>query len=435
MTHLTPYEPGAANPWDRAAAGHLLRRAGFCPSEEEMQRCLADGPRATVERLVGQRDESPRYRELDAVGPALALRDDIHGLRGWWALRLGHTLRPLHGRMALFWHNHFATSNQKVRSAPMMLQQLRTLERYALAPLADLLRAVSRDPAMIVWLDGNENRKGRPNENYARELFELFTLGVGHYSEQDIKESARAFTGWHQQRGQFRLRASEHDGGEKTILGERGAFDGDDVVRIALAQPACPVFLAGKLLREFLCPDPPADCVAALAAELRETGLDLAAALRAFFASQMFFEPRWRRTRIKSPVEFVVGLLRGLELRVGAGPLADALTQMGQALFEPPTVKGWDGHRAWLNSATLLVRMNTAARAVEPGVLDAGALRSKYQLSDKAAVDRFCEDLMFDGAAPGALAGSLDALDQSELDARLRAGLRLLAMSPEYQLA
>lgn len=434
MSVLSPFQPSAERPWDRGAAGHLLRRAGFAPSEAEVRAVLRDGPQAAVARLVGAADESPRFEELDALGEPLAARNDIEALRGWWLLRMRHTQRPLHARMALFWHNHFATSHAKVGSAALMLQQLRTFERHGLGRFEQLVQAVSRDPAMIVWLDGQANVKGRPNENYARELLELFTLGVGNYSELDIREAARAFTGWQQRQGRFHFGRSDHDDGHKTVFGRSGRFDGDDVVRLAVEQPACAPFLAGKLLRELVCPEPPAELVDALAARLRETQFDLAATLTTLLSSEAMFEPRWRRTRIKSPVEFMLGVVRSLEMQMPAPALAEAVSQMGQPLFEPPSVKGWDDHRAWLNSATMLVRLNAVARATSQKSFRPAELRERYELRTLDDVLAFCRNLTLDGDVPQAVQQQLDEIDGGSDDV-LRRALRVLLATPEYQMA
>ncbi|MCC6360935.1 MAG: DUF1800 domain-containing protein [Phycisphaerales bacterium] len=424
----------AAPPWNRTNAAHLLRRAGFSPAEEEIRAAVDAGLEATVERLVRGTEESPRHAELDETGRVLATRDNIDALRGWWLLRLCHTRRPLRARMALFWHNHFATSNAKVRSAAMMLQQLRSFESLGLGGFERLLQAISRDPAMIIWLDGNQNVKGRPNENYARELFELFSLGVGNYSEADIKEAARAFTGWHTRGGSFHFSAREHDGGRKTVLGEAGAWTGDDVVSIALRRPACSRFLATKLLREFVCPNPPPELIDTLAATLVETGYDIAATLTRLFTSGDFFDPMWRRARIKSPVEFAVGVVRTLGIAPAAAALADGVSQMGQRLFEPPSVKGWEGHRAWLNSATMLVRLNAVTLATESTLFDAAAFRRQYDLDSRNRLIEFCEQLVLDGEVPHAVRIGYPP-EGDDLDATLRGVLRALLSSPEYQMA
>ena len=354
---LAPADPSLLSA-DPGAVPHLLRRAGFMPSLSELTSARSAGVPALVDSLLAAPAESDRAAELDRLGESIAARNDIAALRAWWFSRLRHTARPLQARLALFWHNHFATSNAKIQSAPLMLRQLRTIESLAPAPFAHLLLALCKDPAMLLWLDGNANAKGRPNENFARELFELFTLGPGNYTETDIREAARAYTGWHTRAGRFHFSSVDHDSTGKTILGQSGNFTGDDVIRIALAQPACARFLAAKLLHEFLTPSPSEDLLNAAADSLRNSNYHLSAFLRTLFLSQAFFAPQYRGSRIKSPVEFVVGLVRSLEVAAPASTLADAASQMGQRLFEPPSVKGWDGHRTWLNSATLLVRLN-----------------------------------------------------------------------------
>lgn len=435
MNDLAPFSPTEANPWDRSAAAHLLRRAGFAPSEEEVRRALADGPAATVGRLVAGPGESARADELDVLGESLAVRGDLDGLRGWWLLRMCATDRPLHARMAVFWHGHFATSNAKVASVPLMLGQLRTFERLGMGRFEDLVLALAQDPAMIVWLDAEQNVKGRPNENFARELFELFTLGVGHYTEEDIREAARAFTGWRQRGGIFQKSTLNHDRGEKLVFGQRGAFDGEDVVRLALEQPACARFIGARLLREFVCPEPPDDLVTAAAAALATSGFDIGATLGRLLSSEAMFDPRWRRARIKSPVELAVGICRSLLLRVPARMLGDSVSQMGQRLFEPPTVKGWDGHRAWLNSATMLVRLNAAAGAVSPAAgFEPVVFRNRYGLDTNERIARFCGEVTLDGRVPEAIATQAAALTGHPDEALVRT-LRLLLSSPEYQMA
>ena len=435
MNPLEPWKPSSDQPWDRPAAAHLLRRAGFAASEVELRAALRDGVEATVARLVDGDDESERFRELDELGTSLAVRDQIDGLRGWWLARMLHTRRPLAARLAVMWHNHFATSNVKVRSPAMMLQQLRTIESLALGKFGELLLSMARDPAMIAWLDGNENAKGRPNENFARELLELFSLGVGNYSEADIKQAARAFTGWHERRGQFQFASLEHDGGEKTVFGQTGRFDGGDVIRLALAQPACARFIATKLLHEFVSPRPSDELIDATAAELRASEYDVRSVLRRLLASRAMFDAAIYRARIKSPVEFVIGIARQLELRVPADKLGEVVSQLGQRLFEPPSVKGWDGHRAWLDSATMLVRLNTAARATGGEFLQARELARRYDVSDeRAAILQFCGELALDGRLPDALREQVERLD-GDGENLARAALRLLMSSPEYQMA
>lgn len=424
---LDPFRPSAGEPWNRLRASHLLRRAGFAAGEEDVEQALSEGLEATLECLLDDGADSAPHDELDVMGERIAARNDIALLRAWWVRRMCLTARPLRARMAVFWHDHFATSNVKVQSAPLMLRQLRTFEHDGLDGFETLLLGMSRDPAMIIWLDGNDNSKGRPNENYARELFELFSLGVGNYTERDIKEAARAFTGWHEQHGRFRFVPRAHDDGEKRVFDTTGPLDGDDVVQAAVSHPACASFIAGKLLREFLCPDPPAELVAETANRLRETKFDIRTTLRTLLVSRAMFDPRWYRARIKSPVEFAVGMVRSLNIDVPGRDLADTIVQMGQRLFEPPSVKGWNGHRAWLNSTTMLVRLNAAiAASREAAAAIAGGSGDN--------VVNACAELTLDGEIPDPLKDRLDCISGDKKH-RANLALEMLLTAPEYQLA
>lgn len=438
MASLDPYQPGIDGPWDRRHACHLLRRAGFAPSEAEIQAALSDGMPATVERLTSAAADSSRHDELDLTGEAIAARGSIEKLAAWWLLRMAHTTRPLAARMVLFWHNHFATGNRKVNSPPMMLRQLRTIEEHALGRFDALLRDISRDPAMIVWLDGDANRKGRPNENYARELFELFSLGPGNYSERDIREAARAFSGWHQKNGVFRFNELLHDDGEKLVFDQRGKFGGDQVVDLAIGRPASAGFIARKLLREFVCDDPDDYLVSEFAAIVRKSGFDMAVSLRRLLMSRALFDGNHYRSRIKSPVEFVIGLARSFEMRTPGDALYRATAQMGQRLFDPPTVKGWDGHRRWINSSTMLVRMNTATVAAagnEGKGLEAHSITAREKLSNKHDAVDYAINVMLDGNAPPSLRAALMDNCPDSGDLALRTAVAAIGSSPEYQLA
>lgn len=446
MSLLAPYCPDADGPWALPQAGHLLRRAGFAPSRTELDRALADGPAATVERLLTGADQSPRARELDPLGEEIAARGEIERLAAWWLSRMVHTARPLHARVALLWHNHFASSNAKVNAPPLMLRQLRTFERCGLGRFDDLLLAVARDPAMIVWLDGDSNRKDHPNENFARELFELFSLGPGAYGERDIQEAARAFSGWHQRGGAFAFQPRLHDEGPKTVLGDRGNLDGGDVVRIAVAQPACARFIALRLLREFVSETPGAALVDETAAALRSRNFEIGSVLRVVLCSRAFYDAAAYRARIKSPVEFAVGLVRSFEMKAPGQDLQRAVAAMGQRLFQPPSVKGWEGHRRWISSAAMLVRMNAAAdlcraapesplfgRRVERG-LDAHACVQAHRLSTAADAIDFAAAVMLNGQIDTSERARLLEACGGEPAEALRAAVAGIASGAAYHL-
>jgi uncharacterized protein (DUF1800 family) len=269
---------------------------------------------------------------------------------------------PLREKMTHFWHNHFATSNAKVRNAGYMLGMYDLMSRHALGNFADLLQEMSKDPAMMVWLDTNQSKKGQPNENYARELMELFSLGIGNYTEKDIREAARAFTGWEVRDGKPFFNSSQHDSGDKTVLSKSGPFKGEDVVRVCLEQDCCAYFIAGKLFKFLVSEtlEPSRELLAPLAEQFRHSGYDFGALVATVLRSNLFFAPEAYRTKVKSPVEFAVGIIRALGARPNHTVLAQRLEGLGQHLFHPPSVKGWDGGPVWLNAQTLLFRQNLA---------------------------------------------------------------------------
>jgi uncharacterized protein (DUF1800 family) len=351
-----PYRPSADNPWDLRKVGHLYRRASFGATWDELQAGLSAGPEKTIAQLLaGGADASPFPASIKNgnVGPQVS---------AWWLMRLRETQNPLREKMAIFWHNHFATSNGKVNNASYMIGMYDLMYRFALGNFRDLLQEISKDPAMLVWLDTNQSKKGMPNENYARELMELFSLGIGHYTEQDIREAARAFTGWEIKDGKGVLNSNQHDAGEKTVLGKTGKWSGEDIVKICLDQPACPQFICTKLFRylvsESIQPTP--ELIAPLADQFRKSDFDFGALVATVLRSEIFFSPDAYRTRVKSPVEYAIGIVRGLEGNVPMGPLSRSLEGLGQRLAYPPSVKGWDGGQAWLNGQTLLFRQNLA---------------------------------------------------------------------------
>ncbi|MFN0055162.1 MAG: DUF1800 family protein [Planctomycetales bacterium] len=359
---LAPWEPDDTHPFDSDAAAHLLRRAGFGASPGEIAAAVDRGLMDTLDELFAEApDEDQAFQAtFDAINGKLLNGADPTLAQGWWIYRMVNTRVPLREKLTLFWHGHFATSFNKVADSQLMMRQIDTLREHAWGSFRDLVLAMARDPAMLVWLDGESNTKAHPNENFARELMELFTCGIGTYTEQDVLESARAFTGWHRNGVQFVFNPEEHDAGPKRILGRRGRFDGSDVIDLLLAQPATSRFIARKLLRFFAAPDP-SDQVVAEAAELFDrTQLNVKLFLKELFQSQYFFSEECRRARISSPAEFVVGLVRTLGVRQAAFDLAPQLTQMGQALLMPPSVKGWDGEEQWINSTSLAARLSFA---------------------------------------------------------------------------
>jgi uncharacterized protein (DUF1800 family) len=369
-----PWKPGANDAWDRARAAHLYRRAAFGASREELAEAERLGPAATLDRLLEGSPGADDLRDtLTDAGRIAAERDDFgQQLRGWWLYCILQGGHPLREKLVLFWHNHFATSIAKVQDPLLMFRQNCLLREHALGKFGPFLRAISRDPAMLVWLDSNSNLKEHPNENYARELMELFSLGVGHYSEKDVREAARCFTGWHSRGNNFRFDAAEHDGGTKTVLGQTGDWDGDDVVRFVLGRPDAARFLVRKFYLFFVGENasPPDSFLEPLCDSFRQSDYDIRALLKTILASRHFYSDHAFRQRIKSPVEFVLGAVQSVYRRYDAGhpdyrplpqqALVNLPGAMGQILFEPPNVKGWPGGRAWLNTSTVLARDNFA---------------------------------------------------------------------------
>ena len=362
---------GEANAW------HLLARTGFAPDPTALSTYAQLSRSAAVDRLLAQTTQQaviPVPEELAAYSPPPRFKDLSeeekkqfqrmqmqHGmqLRAWWMQEMVATPSPLTEHMTLFWHNHFVSSIKKVNSPTLMLAQNQLLRRDALGNFADMLHDVAKDPAMIIYLDNEQNRKAQPNENFAREVMELFTLGIGHYTEQDVREAARAFTGWSLNRdsGTFVNRPFQHDDGIKTVLGQSGNFNGDDVLNILLAQPATAEWITQKLWRDLISDKPDPVTVKQLAAVFRNQHYEIRPLLRAMLLSDAFWAPQNRGNLVKSPVELLVGSVRQLEIhQLDPRVLAVASRQLEQDLFAPPNVKGWPGNDSWINSTTLLNR-------------------------------------------------------------------------------
>lgn len=332
----------------------LLRRAGFGVTPDEAAALAADGLERVVERLLGDWAE-PEEIAPPELGKEPYNEERLADIQAYWLHRMVTTHRPLAEKMTLFWHGHFATGVKKARPE-LMQRQNELLRRHALGSFPALLRAIGKDPAMLLWLDGHGSTRKAPNENYAREVMELFTTGPGPYTEEDIRQAARAFTGWRVDRatGAAQFRPALWDPGEKSFLGRRGAFRADDIADILAARPETARFLATRLWRFFASPTPEAETVNAMAAAYAQSGGEIRPMLRALFLSEPFYAAG---PLIKSPVELVAGTLRLLGLSVSRDA-AGLCGRMGQALFDPPNVAGWPGGTAWLGTTTLLARWN-----------------------------------------------------------------------------
>ncbi len=407
------FRPALAMAMGADEARHLLSRTGFGPTPADIADLQGLDYTAAIERLLGKwrpealtappgwinltppqaREEIERFREQRAEkgkskaasGPAPAAapgggvppkplananprQERARELRNWWVEEMLVTDQPFVERMVLFWHNHFTSSLQKVTFTPAVYRQNLLFRRHALGNFATLLHAVAKDPAMLLYLDGAQSKAGQPNENFARELLELFTLGEGHYSEADIKAAARAFTGWgiNRETGAFQVHLALHDKGEKTFFGRTGNFTGDDILSMILEKPGVSEWIAGKLWREFVSLKADEGEIKRLAAIFREARYEMKPLLRALFLTPAFRDQANRGGLIKSPIELVVGTVRLLGLPVPEKTrLVRALQSIGQVPFDPPNVKGWPGGEAWITTNTLLMRQQILRRIVE----------------------------------------------------------------------
>jgi len=412
--------PIPASEWGYARAAHLLERAGFGATPEEIERFAAMTPQRAVDTLVdydtiddrGQPpfDESGIWDAgMDPFPPSRAEAVRIARERGqglgekvlpegtqrrlqpvvdkffysltannietqrlglWWANRMLTTKRPLEEKLTLFWHGHFATGENKVRDYRMMLRQNQMFRRNASGSLRDLLIGILKDPAMLVYLDNGENVKQHPNENFGRELLELFTMGVGNYTERDVREAARAFTGWTNDVLAFKVDDAQHDFTHKTFLGRSGNLDGEDIIDTILQQPVTGEFVAAKVYRYFVREDVAGAVRADLGRTFRDGGYRMKPLLKRIFLSKDFYSPPSYATQIKSPAHLVVSTYRKLGLRdVPTIPDFGRMTaSLGQALFDPPNVAGWAGGRTWITPSTLLQRGNLFRDVLFPDV-------------------------------------------------------------------
>lgn len=375
--------------WDERSAAHLLDRAGFGGTPARIAELASLSPSDAVDRLVNfhqvrqderlsdfvvqpylppppQEGQTKYERNLQVFFGRIAYDNaQIEAARNWWLERMLLSRRPLEEKMTLFWHGHLTTSGAGTYMSGALVGQNQLFRRHAAGNVGELILAVSKDPAMLRYLNNNANVKGRPNENYARELMELFTLGEGNYSETDIKEAARALTGWtFTSDGAFLFRKNQHDAGEKQFLGESGSFDGTDIIQIIVDQPQHARFICTELYKYFVHDSPSREEIRAMVWTYRISGNRVRPVLRQLFLSQSFYSDRAVATRIKSPVEYLVSTWKslGLESIPQRQRLSTDLAEMGQVLFYPPTVEGWEGGRAWITSSTLLARYNLAGR-------------------------------------------------------------------------
>lgn len=437
------FEPTDSMPWNRRAAAHLYRRAGFGASATILDEAVNSTPAKTVQKLVTDAGRSAEFEaQADALARSVIAGGDPKQLAAAWVYRLLYTPAQLLEKTTLFWHGHFATGAEKVQDAEMMWAQNQLLREKALGEFEPLVQAIARDPAMLVYLDSATNRKAHPNENFARELMELFCLGEGNYTEKDVQQLARCFTGWEIKNKKFRKNSYQHDNLTKQMLGKSGEFDGEEAVRVVLEQEAMPYFIVGKLVRYFVFdePQPTHELLKPLADQFRADGLKIGPIVNRILSSNLFFSVHAVARKVRSPIELAIGFLRALEGTTNTVRLAENLTKLGHGLFYPPNVKGWDGGRAWINSSTLLGRANLIRDILnhESTKFAASSLESYFgsqKLASPQMIVRWLSDLLLAVPLSPAIEMQLvKLLDSPPKENQLREVLHTISTLPEFHL-
>lgn len=489
-TSLTPISSSDFGP---AQARHLLLRTGFGASPGDISALVEAGLEGAVKQLLATpsseriaadidpdvirpqtREERERFLQARRNNDEAARsefrriinerraedRRMLGDLRRWWVGLMIDTDAPMIENLVLLWHSHFASRHRNVRDTFLMYQQNQMFREHAAGSFAELARAVVHDPAMLKFLNNDQNNKRKPNENLAREFMELFTLGEGNYAEKDIKQGARALTGYHVDDNDFVFNKNRHDTSKKTVLGKTAKLDGDDFVDVLLDQPACTRYIALKLYRHFVAdvsdhldevPGKNKAVVQRIAGMLRKNDYQIAPVLKVLFKSQYFYDPAIVGQKIKSPAQLVVGTVRTLGTPTRSlGTLSDGLRTMGQDLFDPPSVAGWDGGRSWINTSTLFTRQNICAYLItgkDPRKKNWKRNQTNYDPTPLLAgldsrepgpvVDHLV-DLMLGEHTPAArrepLYGFMQGRDKGVTVDSLIALLTLITAMPEYQL-
>lgn len=485
---------------EREKGAHLLRRFGLGASEVELDYYLeGKGLPGAIDKLLNYETVEENFAvPIEAMANQNG-QVNMPLVQLWWMLRLLSTRRPLQEKMTLFWHDHFATSAAKVQGPPLMHGQNELLRQHATGKFETLLVEASKDPAMLFWLDNQFNVRGKPNENFAREIMELFTLGIGNYSERDVQEAARAFTGWTigrnnrpaqvndqpvqqvRRNASFVFRPQLHDNGVKEILGNKGPFSGEDVCGILVGNPQTPKYITLKMWEWFAYPSPEPALIEKHTATFRDSGLDIKVLIRSIMESPEFYSDKAERAVFKNPVDFVIPTIRQLGVGEAAMEQIKGLEQvprarlipavaaqqstkaMGMELLFPPDVAGWDGGAAWISSATMVERIQWADRLFgvagdpgggRPGAGQGGGRQQRAQIrfpawsilqqdpSPSGAVEKLVS--VFDAPVSAAKKGQLVEAAQKESEGRVtqrNAGsvaasvTRLIFGSPEFQMA
>jgi uncharacterized protein (DUF1800 family) len=443
------------NPQVRAA--HLLRRAGFGGTPVEIAAYAALNYKDAVEKLLTFKYDGNLAFNLERKLQDADYSATLQDLGYWWLLTMLRTRQPLQEKMTLFWHGHFTTSYTKVNRPVSLLTQNQLYRDNALGNFRELVKKVSRDPAMIEYLDGQSNRKGKPNENYARELMELFTIGIGNYTEQDVREAARTFTGWGYRGRSYFYDPKQHDADNKTFMGKSGNFNGDDIIDIILDRKETAQHIASKLWSYFAYPNPEPALVTRLSETFYNSKYDIKELMRTIFNAPEFLAEKAYRALVKSPTEYIVGTFRQIGTTGIEAQAVRATATMGQTLFAPPSVKGWDGQLAWISSTYFFERINAAnglvsSRGNQFNFDLYGTMQDKNLDSGEKVIDYYLNTLLdgqFQPALKSALldytndSGALNIADlkagngnpkSKAVDTKLRGSVHLILSSPDYML-
>jgi len=445
----TPYTPDTDRPWNLVRAGHLFRRAAFGATWNQLQQALADGPQRTIDRLLQPPSDVAAFQQtFDDYDLAAARSNSPDALRAWWLRRMIETPHPLLEKMTLFWHNHFAVSYTTVKDPRLMLAHIRSLRDQALGRWDSLFKAIVRDPATLIGLGAEENRKSRPNEPFARQLLERFTVGAGHFTESDVRDVARSFTGWFVMQNRLRVFTREQDSGSKSVFGQSGNYDGDDIAQILLDQPDAHRRLVRQLYRWLISEEePPEDSLVQPLTDAFARDYDLSRLVGTILRSNLFFSPVAYRHRVKSPVEFALEIVHGLEGLVPTDRLGRDLATLGQDLLRPPISDGWSGGRQWINPAILVQRSNLALALVMGSgsygaQLDPWRVANDHGFSDAASAGRFLINLFLQDDLDDRIVrlmwdASVSALATKRISApqQVRQIAQFLLALPEFQLS
>lgn len=438
------FEPDGQRAWTLRWAGHLYRRAAFGASWQQLQDALKAGPQATIDGLV-KPSGVQAGADASSGDDAVTKSGEAGSLAAWWLRRMLETPYPLREKMAMFWHGHFGISQARVKDGRLMANHVSMLRKHALGSYRDLLQAAWQDPAMFLGLNAEASRRAMPNDNFARQLLGNLSLGPGACDEQDIKEAARAFTGWFVLRGDLRYFEREHDTGVKTVLAQKGAWKPEDIVRIVLEHGESARSIVRKIYRWLISEvEEPEETLLKPLVDSFAQSYDVGQLVETMLRSNLFFSETAYRRRIKSPVEFALGIARGMESIVPTLPLGSALANLGQQLGDPPTVQGWPGGRHWISPATLTGRLALADAMLAPegayaGKLNAGSIARKHNSTNPDSAAGFFCDLWLQGDVSDAVRKGLkeaaSAAKSPADDAWFRDVANRVIRIPEFQLS